>query len=360
MVDSYGRDLHVDEAISDGRDNAAVIDDVKGWCEHLCVEPLGVSMLGQMVGAPIGFHRLSCQYAEYAVEGLVLRTLFQGFLVDNCKGCPHHKPGPKPDLGFAMLTAAEQRRATASEAERVRRLQIEDLRKELIGAANEYARTEQVQAASIFRLAADLFVDEDNNAAEALCEASKLATELFDDNVLHLLELGSSDEMFAAKCLPILASLAKQSIAVRDRLLPCVTESVRLAIPIETIAEALDAYFGESPQLLSDEAMERLLDSPDFELPIGGWGEAGEPTFGNTVTLLVKAIECDAARLATLISARLDVDDKRARANTCRIIEELCEVRPLFGLEMLPSVLKSLELDDDSFGTLSATQQLGA
>jgi hypothetical protein len=354
MVDSYERDFHIDRAISHGRDNAAVIGDVRGWCEHLSVQLLGVSMVGQMAGVPIGPHRLSCQYAQYGAEAVVLRPLFQNFLIENCKGCPHHKPGPSPDLGFALLTAAEQHHASAREAERLRRSQIDALRKELVSAANEYARTEQVQAASIFRLAVDLFEDEKNNAADALCEASKLAPELFDEKILNLLELGSSDEVFAAKCLPILASVATQSPSVRDRVRTRVADSIRLAIPIEAIAQALDACFGDTPHLLSDEAIGRLLDSPDYELPIGGWGEEGEPTYGNTVNLLVKVIDGDTARLAAHISARFEVDDKRTRANTCRIVDELCDARPAFGLEVLPPIIKSLELNDDAFGTLSA------
>lgn len=269
MVDSRKLGHDIDGAVATGRDNAAIRADVEGWCEHLAVETLGVSMVGHMAGVPIGPHRLSCQYAKYSTESHVLRSLFQRFITENCAGCAHHQPGPRVQFGRDYLTAVQENDARTREAESKRHQEIERLRQELIELANQRSATAQVEAASVFRLTADLFAETDANAnaTQMLCETCEVAPELFDDKVVALLELGVSDEIFAVKCLPVLACLARKAPEIRDRVRPCVIDACRLDLPVEMIADAIEACLSDNREEVTDNVIERLLAAQDYRRP---------------------------------------------------------------------------------------------
>ena len=79
----------IDRAVETGEDNARIRPDCEGWCEHIVVETLGISMVGQMTGVPIGPHRISCQHARTSSESVALRNLFGWFAEENCIGCEH-------------------------------------------------------------------------------------------------------------------------------------------------------------------------------------------------------------------------------------------------------------------------------
>ena len=230
MVDRHKLGLDIDDAITTGRDNLAVRGDVEGWCEHLAVDLLGVSMVGQMAGVPIGPHRLACLHAQHSSESVVLRTLFQSFLLSNCVDCFHHKAGRSPELGYAILATFQDREANSRETKNVTRLRIESLRQELVEMASQRSKSASPEAASVFRLTVELFEESELNAAQMLCETCEVAPELFEEKVVDLLALGVSDEVFAAKCLPVLTCLARKAPSVRDRVRPKVVASSQLAL----------------------------------------------------------------------------------------------------------------------------------
>jgi hypothetical protein len=354
MVESdvLGRDI--ERAVATGRDNAAVRADVEGWCEHLHVETLGVSMVGQMMEVPIGPHRLSCQYANCSTESVVLRRLFERFLIDNCAGCPHHVQGPKPHLGETILAEAAQKAFAAQQAAQRRYAQIENLRAELVQMAQQRAAAAQTEVASLFKLTVELFSDSDNDSTQLLCEATALAPQFFEDKVVELLELGASDVAFAAKCLPVLAGIARKNAGVRERARPSILRAGELGLPIEVIADALDACLEADASVIADNVIETLLDSQNYQRPIGGWDTGSEPSYPRALHLLVRLIDLDESRIFRLLGLRLQASRKRARANTCRVVEELSRVRPNFGLRMLPALIRSLELSDDIFEGVSA------
>jgi len=354
MVDSQRLGHDIDDAIDTGRDNSAIRADAEGWCEHLAVETLGISPLGQMAGVPIGPHRLSCQYAQYATGSVVLRHLFRDFLVNNCVGCDHHKPGGRAEFGQACLAAAQEGEAKARKAESERGLQIETLRRELVEMAAQRAETAQPEAASVLRLTADLFEETELNATQMLCETCEVASELFEEKVIDLLEVGVSDEVFAAKCLPVLANLARKNPAIRDRIRPRVIESSQLRLPIELISDSLEACLSDDAKEITDQVIDNLVASQDYQHPFGGWADGKEPVFSMTVGLLAKLIDLVETRVSTVIEERLEINEKWPRANTCRVVEELSKLRPNFGLRVLPKLIHSLELADDIYEGVSA------
>ena len=105
---------------------------------------------------------------------------------------------------------------------------------------------------------------------------------------------------------------------------------------------------------ITEEVIDTLVASQNYQRPIGGWSDGKEPTFTATISLLVKLIDRIAPRVATVIEKRLEIDHKWSRANACRVVQELSKLRADFGLRVLPNVIRSLELADDIYEGVSA------
>ena len=353
MVNSRKENARIDEAISTGRDNAAIRPDVEGWCTHLHVETLGVSMVGQMAGVPIGPHQLSCQHAEYSIQSVVLRSLFQGFLVDNCINCPHRQPGTRPAFAESCLASHREAILNREEAAKMKNQRIEDLRRELVELANNKAASSQQEAASLLRLVVDLFANNESNTTHLLCETTKVASELFEEKAVDLLVLGISDEAFAAKCLPVLTCLTRKESTIRERIRQPTIAASKLDLPIEMVSESIGACFQGDFAAVPDEQISLLIEKQDYQRPFGGWEENTEPTFTATIGLLSILIDTVGDRVAAIVEARLQIEEKWSRANTCRVVQELSKLRSEFGVRVLPSLIRSIELDDDIYDGVS-------
>ena len=112
-------DDQVEQAAEIGRENAELISLGKAWCTHIRTDrsDLGVGLVEQMTGLPITGGRFSCDFARQPTEfsAMQLAVSALGFYENNCKGCPHQRPGGRvPNLS----TWAEPRLAERDEQER--------------------------------------------------------------------------------------------------------------------------------------------------------------------------------------------------------------------------------------------------
>jgi hypothetical protein len=135
----FGTEL--ERAVDTGADNALVKTSCAGWCKHIVVETVGVSMVGQITGVPIGPHRISCQYASHAVGSTVLRNLFAWFLKDNCVSCPHYQEGSSPGYGRQVVEDIKRRDSEHRFQVQQRKLRIEELRRRLKQTASGFAHS---------------------------------------------------------------------------------------------------------------------------------------------------------------------------------------------------------------------------
>lgn len=63
------------------------------FCDHIEVEMLSMSLVGQMLLLPsMGPKRISCRHASVFSQGFNLDLVFDGFREDNCKDCPYRTP----------------------------------------------------------------------------------------------------------------------------------------------------------------------------------------------------------------------------------------------------------------------------
>ena len=240
MVDDTTSRKQFERAIETGADNGQCFPDAEGWCSHINVEVLSISPVGQMVGVPIGPHRISCKHAKHSIESVALRRLFQGFLIDNCVDCPHYKPGPRAVYGKNFLEDFLRETRKREEADAARDAEVERLRNELTKQARQQSEKNLDQSASIARLTIELFGGANHDTTKELCDACQIAPHLFSTTIVELIVLGAQDDALAEKCLPVLAALARNKSDLAPKLANCFVQSVSLPIPLEVIAEGVE------------------------------------------------------------------------------------------------------------------------
>lgn len=117
-----------DRTLDIGRENKRAIQLMANHCRHARVEiPGGTSLLGGMVGLPIGMAQIRCQYAPAPRHmQMSVMDLAVQFYEENCIGCPFRAPnGVLPTIARSRTDAGkppdERRRQNAGEPRSCRR-----------------------------------------------------------------------------------------------------------------------------------------------------------------------------------------------------------------------------------------------
>ena len=344
----------INGAVETGEDNARIRPDCEGWCEHVVIETLGISMVGQMMGVPIGPHRISCQHARSSLESVALRNLFGWFTEENCIGCEHFSAGARPEFGRQTIEAIESRKSAHEKREREKSSKLANLRGRLSDLAKTSSQSAEPEAASIHRLVIDLFSEEiEDDLVSALLESCDVAPEFFDAEVVEILVLGISDVEFAPRCLPVLTELARRRPDVIDANRARVESTVRLPMPLELVSDAFDAFV-KHPEQLSDEIVDLLVGRLDHQREIVNSFMKEPKEYPKSILFLSRFCTAARTRLVGIVAKQLESDYAVVRANACKTLNELTKLDFSFGLELLPNVIKMLELPEESnFGVSS-------
>lgn len=344
----------IDRAVETGEDNARIRPDCEGWCEHIVVETLGISMVGQMTGVPIGPHRISCQHARTSSESVALRNLFGWFAEENCIGCEHYSAGSRPGFGRQTIEDIERGKGERKKHEEEKASKLASLRERLAALAKTNSQSAGPEAASIHRLAIDLFSEETgHDSVSVLLESCDVAPEFFDAEVIELFVLGISDAEFATRCLPVLAKLARNRSDIREANKKEVESTIQLPVPIEFVSDAIDAFV-EHPEELSDEVVDLLVGRLDHQREIVNSFMQEPKEYPKSISFLSRFCAAARTRLVDIIAKQLESDHAVVRVNACKTLNEMTKLDFSFGLELLPNVIKMLELPEESnFGESS-------
>ena len=94
---------------------------VKNWCKHIEIHQENVSLVGQMVGLPIGAKRVDCRF-QHGYSGMTVRQTSTIFIESNCYNCPHHAPVNSDNFGEAVISKVRDRRKVKNEVDRASQL----------------------------------------------------------------------------------------------------------------------------------------------------------------------------------------------------------------------------------------------
>ncbi|MCX6433030.1 MAG: hypothetical protein NTX29_09635, partial [Actinobacteria bacterium] len=309
------------DAMNVGFENLEILRLANAWCKHATMSGgMGVGLLQQATGLPISGGSLRCDYAKAPPQiiGMQLAHSALAFYEANCVGCTDRVPGgEEPNLATWALEQRGQRDAEHAHLERER--------------ADESARRDQRQQdrRRLFDDAVLLDLRETALAVrgDALMDAVLLVNE----------RRGSSD----ADVLPIAIEAMRKGLAMS-----------RSGATIARAAEVLDP----DPAVL-----ERIIEvAGGTGHIIGGGDRAPEPA------ALIRMFDLEPGEVVARLRALALLDDRWARARAMRAAEQLIIARPTTAGDLLPSILDSLVMEDDSsaypapFAAAAARKAVGA
>jgi len=76
-----------------------------------------VSLVGQMVGLPIGAKRIDCRF-HHGYAGMTVRQAATLFIEANCLDCSHHTPVSSDNFGQAVISKVRDRRKVKNEVDK--------------------------------------------------------------------------------------------------------------------------------------------------------------------------------------------------------------------------------------------------
>ena len=185
-------DDQVAHAVEIGRENADLISLGKAWCTHIRTDrgDWGVGLVEEMTGLPITGGRFSCDFARQPTEfsGMQLAVSALGFYENNCKGCPHQRPGGRvPNLSTwaEPLLAERDEHGRAHQAAQQAELAKRQHRAEhrTLVAASLPASSQQI-VKLINRIDLD---PSDTDAHDSIRNHARLTPDAFADEVKEML-----------------------------------------------------------------------------------------------------------------------------------------------------------------------------
>ena len=334
-----------------GRQNVKCIEGAKAWCKHFRVEMTSSGMLAAATGLPIGGHDISCQFAGGGFGGMNLPWIIPDFLMQYCQNCGHHELNGGDSWAFGVI---EARRAAAKEQEREverRKAQLTALRAELRTALHAAKPSSQQDQLKVLTFTEELFSDDSSKgamAADLLVRAAELGPDLFAPRVVDILIDQSLSPAFSLSCLRILAELAGRRNDLSEPLFKAALENIRKNITPEPAAALLVRLGADVHYPLSSALISVLIVQQDHGLPVGGWPE-GQPTYPNSIEVLCRCYDNDRESVLSPLRELLKHNETYFRINACGCTALLQKHRSQVGLDLLPALLSSLDLPDDTF-----------
>lgn len=334
------------ESIEIGRANQRLLPRVHRWCRHLEVEMASYGLLAQTTGLPIGHLRVKCQHGITTSESSFLASEARRFILRNCIGCSHHAEVGPDNYGREIL--AEKERADGREAAAAARRQ--ELRQQAHGTAAAALETGRVTEASVNEFILGLFGAEEEAArcGQRLIEAASLGPELFSDAALDVLSDGFTGPQ-AEACITAVSLVCAYRKSVSA---PLVTAAV---VAVEQEQDLACGFLADSIAMGCDPgpalaALPAIVTVPRYGLFYWRHGLThSRPLYPGTIKLLhtLFPITPDAVRAA--MASRLLIDRKGPRHDAAEALMDLLPIQAERILPLVPILLRSLELTDDTF-----------
>ncbi len=348
MVKRRGINREIEKSVELGRKNAALVDKVTNWCRHLELKMESAGLVAEVYGLPVGMMSISCEHASGGgTMSMHLNQVATSFVIENCRGCPHHSPISDNNIRHTILKEYEALEKSKKHAVQDKPTAKARLGALISGALSEALRHETITAQSILELVAGLDdAEHHKGAALKLVSAAKIASEFFTDLAVEVICTHFQDLDHGRDCISAIRNIAK----VRGRVPDVAFEAAKLCI-LQT------RNTDDACALIADVIVERNC-VPEIELidrltaiqhhgrPIGSFYVA--PSYDGNNRVLVEIGKRELAALERSFSKRLN-GEKATRVNASGTISSLIEALPELAISMVDPLISSLELDDDMY-----------
>jgi hypothetical protein len=360
MVKKQQEQRRIAEMNDLGRRNVETLAAARGWCKHLRIEMTSHGLLAEMSGLPIGSHDVTCPHAEHGLGGMNLPMILPQFIIQNCRGCASHAPNGDTEWGNRVIAEHDARVKQADERESSLAAQLEQVRASRRTLAREARGQADFTVHGVLEFTESLFGDDAESrsaASVSLQQAAKIAPELFHPASVDLILTSAPQPLLAEACLPVAAALAGRRDDLADRLVSVAVAALDAGLSVETACEIMIGCGCGTTRLIPAGVIEKVVALQNHIRPLVGWTTRHldchlvdiPPSYTFSTSLLAGGYDQDPEALLVPLRAALRDNDKFRRINGCGVVQEFLKQRPTIGTTLLPVVVDSLALDDDTF-----------
>ena len=363
-------DKRIKEAIAMGERNLEIIKLAQNFCAHL---KLGKSRVGgtgiveQMTGLPIGLMECRCQYARaHGLSGGDSETIALDFYDRNCVDCDKRVPIGMPSL----LNLVEEKKKKELERKKQQEMYKSLKASELAKRKEKRAKLKKDDQSrnSIIDLIDKIDAGSQEDSKK-LIETAKIAPDKFDLDIQEaLFDLADTDNFLNVECaIEVLTIIANNGQSINtdkrvilnqnedqpvdlDRLVISSLKALDKGSGYNEAATTVDFWFDKKHgKFLTDKAIYALI---RIAYP------AREPLSFNVTTYrpgpLQKVYEMFPEEVLSVIQKLLKVDEKWTRISVAGAARYIVEKDGQFGINIIDSLLDSLDLPDDTYSGGSA------
>ena len=332
-----------------GKDNLICISGIRRWCKNAEIEPTAWGLYAEATGLPIGPHAISCPHVSGKVESMNVRWIVSDFLVEHCAGCPHHSPNGDDSWGREII---DERLAQAERDTRLadeRALRVRELRAGLRNRSADLAHQSTIEARSILTYLESVFSEceeERRDACERIQQAALLGADALPLEAVRLIAALAGTPEFAESMLPVCSVLGPARPDAAVDLLEAALSNIETVLHVELSAAVLQAISESDLYPLEELHIKSLILSQDHN-PFGPAIYAEGPRYPHSTAALVASFDADPESVNRVVREQLESQFDRYRHSTCGAIELIQRERPRIALDLLESLLASLNLRDE-------------
>jgi hypothetical protein len=335
-----------------GSQNQKCLDGMRAWCKHVEIVRESEGLYAQMSGLPIATHSISCPNAHGKFSSMNLLWVFSDFLRDHCNGCTYHSPSASAAWGNSILQAQREDQATSEQKQAEETARITALRADLANRSRKIGESAPPETREIIRFL-ELLFSEDESLREAmskrLVESANLAPELFPKESISLLIALAASTEHAKMVLPICIALARCSQNFRLEFLSLATQNIENEIQLELSSELLDALGEIVKYPLSEAHLIKLIHSQRHDKNVIFWHQSPQ-NYEWHLTALRKSYDADPILVRKLFQSGLLERSDHIRIRYCGVLRQIQKTHPTIVLELLDTILSSLEFYETNDG----------
>lgn len=338
-----------------GRDNQICISGMRRWCKNAEVEPRSWGLYAEWTGLPIASHTVGCPYANGTVGGMNLRWIMSNFLNEHCAGCSHHTPNGDVSWGQGIIdehvAQTEQARHQSDETNR----RIQELRAELRARSSSMLQQESTEARSVLAYLEAIFSEsqsERDEASEFIRQAASIGAELFPIEAARLIATLARTPEYSEAMLPVCAVFGTELTDLAEDLVETALANIEAGLQVESSAAVLRSVGDAAAFPLSPLHIRQLMLSQDHH-PLSMVFNREEPNYPSSTWVLVKSFDSDRESVTSIACEELESGSDHNRHSVCGAIDLVQQERPGIGLDLLDSLITSLnryDSDDAHYG----------
>ncbi|MDE2842101.1 MAG: hypothetical protein OXN21_01835, partial [Chloroflexota bacterium] len=351
LRDEESRQREFHRYVEIGRDNQICISGMRGWCENVEVEPESWGVYAEITGLPIGSHTVGCPYVNGKLGGMNLRWIISDFLNEHCAGCPHHTPNGDVSWGQQII---DEHIAQAEQAQRLldeTSQRIQELRAELRGKSAGMVEQESAEARSVLVYLEAVFSEseaERDEASEFIKQAASIGADLFPIEAARLIATLARTPEYSEAMLPVCAVLANSVANIAEDLVETALINIKAGLHVELSAAVLGSVGSAAIFPLSEIYIRQLMLSQDHH-PLSVAFDVERSNYPNSTLVLAKCFDADKESVTSVAREELKSEIDHNRHNVCGAIGLLQKERPSIGLDLLDSLITSLNLYDSDY-----------